>query len=131
MEDNIPSYSEMAKSTPPLSLAETVETTPPLPPPQSVKMADTETQMEREDRESPKRKRKKMTAAVTEAEIFRDSSGDSNNASFEITDDEEEPNIVGREVTKFDCNARTLISTVPGVVSCHVYKSCKTFWFPY
>merc|ERR1719427_1186463 len=80
----------MVETSPPSSLAVTVETTPPLPPPQSVKTAERETQTEREDRESPERKRKKMTTRVTEAEILRDSSEDPNDASLEITDDEEE-----------------------------------------
>ena len=102
MEDNIPTFAEMVETTPPSSLAEMAETTPPLPPPQSVKTADTETQTEREDEESPERKRKKTTAVVTEAEIFRDSSEDSNDASFEITDDDKEPDIGGREATKSD-----------------------------
>ena len=92
-EENIPTFAE---TTPPLSLAETVEMTPPLPPPQSVKTVDKETQTERDDRESPERKRKKTTATVTEAEIMRDSSGDAN-ASLEITDDEEEQDVGGRD----------------------------------
>ena len=99
-EDNIPTFAEMVETNPPSSLAEMVETTPPLPSPMSVNKVDTETQTEREDRESPERKRKKTAAAVTEAEILRDSSGDFKDASFEITDDEEEPDIRGREVTK-------------------------------
>ena len=69
---------------------------------QAVKTADTETQTEREDRDSPERKRKKTAATVAESEILRDGSGDSNDASLEITDDEEEQDIGGREVTRSD-----------------------------
>ena len=103
MEGNIPALAEMVEITLPSPLAEMVETTP--PPPQSVRMADTETQTEGEDRDSPERERKKTSARVTEAEILRDSSEDSNNISLELTDDEEEQDIGGREggeVTKSD-----------------------------
>ena len=79
-------------TTPPVPLAETAETTP--PPPWSVNTADTETQTEREEGESPERKRKKTTRRATEAEILLNFTGDPNDASLEISDNEDEDNEV-------------------------------------
>ena len=83
----------MAETTPPSSPAETAEATP--PPPWVVDTVDTEMQTEREDSDSPERKRKKTRAVATEVEILRDYSGDSINASLEISDDGDEDIEVG------------------------------------